>query len=144
TVLGAALAAHAKALARERSDALVKAIDLDPKDGAEAMADALLSELRSGNAAPEVGVRAGLRYEPDFEPAVGGEPSSCGPSDVVLVTGGGRGVGAKLAIALAGSGCSLALVGRRDKDARVDATLASIRAAGARALYVQWDVTTPA
>jgi 8-amino-7-oxononanoate synthase len=144
TLLGAALAAHAKALARERSDALVKAIDLDPKDGAEAMADALLTELRSGSAAPEVGVRAGVRYEPDFEPAAAGEPVSLGSSDVVLVTGGGRGVGAKLAVALAGSGCSLVLIGRREKDARVEATLASIRAAGARATYVQWDVTTPA
>src|SRR5207248_6474914 len=108
TLLGAALAGHAKALARERVDELVKAIDLDPKEGVEAMADAILSELRSGNASPEVGIRGGVRYEPDLLPAAGGEPLSFGPGDVVLVTGGARGVGAKLAIALAGPGCAMA------------------------------------
>src|SRR5207237_1273970 len=89
TLLGAALTAHAKALARERADALVKAIDLDAKDAAEAMADAVLAELRSGNAAPEVGVRSGVRCEPDFAPAASGDPVPLGPGDVVLVTGGG-------------------------------------------------------
>src|SRR5207253_2282559 len=93
TLLGAALAGHAKALARERTEELVKAIDLDPADGAEAMADALAAELRSGNAAPEVGLRGGRRYEPDFLPAEAGETVSFGPNDVVLVTGGARGVG---------------------------------------------------
>jgi len=144
TLLGAALAGHAKALARERSDELVKAIDVDPADGAEAIADALIAELRSGNAAPEVGLRAGRRYEADFAACEAGEPLSFGSNDVVLVTGGGRGVGARLAAALAGSGCALALVGRRAPDAQVEATLSSVRAAGGRAVYVQWDVTTPA
>ena len=144
TLLGAALAGHAKALARERTEELVKAIDLDPAEGAEAMADALLSELQSGNAAAEVGLRKGARYEPDLQPAAAGEPISFGPGDVLLVTGGARGVGAKLAVALARTGCSLALVGRRPKDAQVEATLSSVRAAGGRATYVQWDVTTPA
>ncbi len=144
TLLGAALAGHAKGLARERTEELVKAVDLDPADGAEAMADALAAELRSGNAAPEVGLRGGRRYEPDLEPAGAGEPLSFGPDDVVLVTGGARGVGARLATALAGSGCALALVGRRSADAKVEATLSSIRAAGGRAAYVQWDVTSPA
>ena len=144
TLLGAALAGHAKALARERTDELVKAVDLDPADGAEAMADALAAELRSGNAAPEVGLRGGRRYEPDLAPAQAGEPLSFGPDDVLLVTGGARGVGAKLATALAGSGCALALVGRRAPDAEVEATLSSVRAAGGRAVYVQWDVTAPA
>src|SRR5205823_5708621 len=144
TLLGAALSGHAKALARERSEELVKAVDLDPADGAEAMADALAAELRSGNAAPEVGLRGGRRYEPDFLPAEAGETVSFGPNDVVLVTGGARGVGARLATALAGSGCALALVGRRAPDAQVEATLSSVHAAGGRAVYVRWDVTTPA
>jgi 8-amino-7-oxononanoate synthase len=144
TLLGAALAGHAKALARERSEELVKAIDLDPEDGADAMADALVDELRSGNAAPEVGLGGGQRYEPAFLPAEAGEPISFGPNDVVLVTGGARGVGARLATALAGSGCAFALVGRRAPDAQVEATLSSVRAAGGRAVYVRWDVTTPA
>src|SRR5204863_441390 len=100
TLLGAALAGYAKALARERPEELVKAIDLDPKDGAEAMADAILSELRSGNASPEVGIRAGVRHELELQPSANEQPFAFGPSDVVLVTGGARGVGAKLAIAL--------------------------------------------
>jgi len=144
TLLGAALAGHAKALARERTDELIKAVDLDPADGAEAMAEALAAELRSGNATPEVGLRGGRRYEPDFAPAQPGEPLSFSSDDVVLVTGGARGVGARLATALAGSGCAFALVGRRAPDAKVEATLSSVRAAGGRAVYVQWDVTAPA
>src|SRR5207248_380198 len=65
TMLGAALAGHAKALARERPDELVKAIDVRLEDGADSIAAALARELRSGNAAPEVGIAAGERYEPD-------------------------------------------------------------------------------
>src|SRR5207237_1268349 len=69
TLLGAALAGHAKALARERADELVKAIDLDPRDGAQSMAAALLAELRSGNASPEVGLRSDGRGVPAPAPA---------------------------------------------------------------------------
>src|SRR5207302_2063377 len=63
SLIGAALAGFAKALARERTGELVKCVDLDPADGARAMADALLAELRSGNATAEVGYQHGARHE---------------------------------------------------------------------------------
>jgi len=74
----AALAGYAKALSRERSDELVKCVELRTDDGAAAMAHALFAELRSGSAAPEVRWAGGIRYEPDFAPAPSGEPIEIG------------------------------------------------------------------
>ena len=112
TILGAALAGFAKALARERGGDLIKAIDLDGADGHEAMALAILAELRSGNAVAEVGWRRGTRYEADLVPAPAGEPIALGADDVVLVTGGARGVGARLADSLRRAGCRVITAGR--------------------------------
>src|SRR5205823_83185 len=83
----AALAGYVKALARERTDELVKCVELRVGDGAPAMAQALFAELRSGNAAPEVRWAGGKRYESDLVPAAAGEPVEIGSGDVVLVTG---------------------------------------------------------
>src|SRR2546428_2059858 len=110
--IDAALAGYAKALARERGDELVKSIELRTGDGAGAMARALLAELRSGNAAPEVRWAGGTRYEPDMVPAAEGEPVEIGAGDVVLITGGTRGIGLKLAQALSAKGASVALARR--------------------------------
>jgi acyl transferase domain-containing protein len=144
TMLGAAIAGHAKALARERTFEMVKAIDVRLEDGAEAIARAIARELRSGNAAPEVGLAGDERFEPDLEPAGSGEEIAFDPGDVVLVTGGGRGVGAKLAVGLARSHASFVLCGRSPRDSRVDETVRAIETAGGRALYVQWDATQAA
>ena len=140
TLLGAALTGHAKALFRERPGELVKAIDLDLQDGPEAMADAILAELLSGNASPEVGWQRGLRVEPELQPAATGATLSIGSGDVALISGGTRGVGAKLALSLARSGVAVALIGRSPPD---DKVLAHLRAEGARFAVAQWDVTQP-
>ncbi|MFL5365948.1 MAG: aminotransferase class I/II-fold pyridoxal phosphate-dependent enzyme [Myxococcales bacterium] len=144
TLLGAAIAGHAKALARERTGEIVKAIDVTLEDSADAIAKAIARELRSGNAAPEVGLSGDERVEPDLTPARSGEEIAFDPGDVVLVTGGGRGVGAKLAVALSRSHASFVLCGRSPRDSRVDETVRAIETAGGRALYVQWDATQPA
>jgi 8-amino-7-oxononanoate synthase len=130
--IDAALAGYAKALARERSDELVKSVEMRTSDGADAMAHALLAELRSGNAAPEVRWAGGTRYEPDLQPAVAGEPVEIGSGDVVLVTGGTRGIGLKLAQALSAKGAAIALAGRTPPALLPE-----------RAVFVQWDVTRP-
>ena len=82
-----------------------------------------------------------LRLLPEAaEPA---EPP-IGPEDVLLVTGGGRGIAAECALDLARStGARLALLGRSDpgRDAELAANLDRMAAAGVRALYLQADVT---
>ncbi len=130
----AALAGFAKSLARERAGELVKCIALRAEDGAAAMAHALFAELRSGNAAPEVSWSGGTRYEPDLQPAPSGAPIEIGGGDVVLVTGGTRGVGLKLAQALSRKGAAVALIGRNPP---------APEALGSRVVFVRWDVTRP-
>ncbi|HZX96598.1 MAG TPA: SDR family NAD(P)-dependent oxidoreductase, partial [Myxococcales bacterium] len=130
----AALAGYAKALARERTDELVKCVELRVEDGAPAMAHALFAELRSGNAVPDVRWAGGTRFEQELKPAAAaGEPIAIGPGDAVLITGGTRGIGLKLAHALAEKGAKVALAGRT-----APATMPE------GAVFVRWDVTRPA
>lgn len=55
---------------------------------------------------------------------------------VALVTGGGRGIGRAISLALADAGCDVAVNYRRDKDA-ADDTVAAIEAMGRRAIAVE-------
>ena len=61
---------------------------------------------------------------------------------VALVTGGGRGIGRAIALALAREGCDVAVGGRTR--APLEETAATARGLGARALPVVLDVTDPA
>ena len=131
--IDAALAGYAKSLARERTDELVKCVELRADEGAPALAHALFAELRSGNASAHVRWTAGTRYEPELQPAPAGEPVEIGAGDVVLVTGGTRGIGLKLAHALAEKGAAVALVGRTPP-----------AALPLGLVFVHWDVTRPA
>lgn len=76
------------------------------------------------------------------EAAVGPRPLS--PRDVVLVSGGGRGIAAECALALAReSGAALALLGRSrpEESPETAANLARMAAAGVRCAYRAADVT---
>ena len=67
---------------------------------------------------------------------------SKGGSKVALITGAGSGVGKAAALALAGAGWSVALVGRREEPLREVAKEAE--AAGAKAIVCAGDVAKPA
>lgn len=69
-----------------------------------------------------------------------------GPEDVVLVTGGGKGIGAECALALGrATGAKVALLGRAEpvKGSELAANLARMAAAGIRCRYLRADVTDP-
>ena len=75
------------------------------------------------------------RLMPEFSP---------GPADVLLVTGGGKGIAAECALALAcETGVRLALLGRSDPgtDPELAGNLSRMAAAGVQACYVRADVT---
>nr|AGO97147.1 enediyne polyketide synthase [Streptomyces sp. CNT-179] len=75
----------------------------------------------------------------------GGEPP-LGPDDVLLVTGGGKGITAECALSLADEyGVALALLGRaaEQEDTELAANLERMAAAGVRYRYARADVTRP-
>jgi len=81
-----------------------------------------------------------LRVLEELEPGPGPWLSE---RDVLLVSGGAKGIGAECALALAGaSGCALALLGRSEpgRDAELDTTLERAGAAGLRCAYARADV----
>ncbi|WP_150238090.1 type I polyketide synthase [Nocardiopsis quinghaiensis] len=85
-------------------------------------------------------LRATLPGRPD-----GGE-APLGPDDVLLVTGGGKGITAECALSLATEyGAGLALVGRasEEEDAELAANLERMSASGVRYRYERADVTRP-
>ncbi|MCY1021108.1 type I polyketide synthase [Pyxidicoccus sp. MSG2] len=89
---------------------------------------------------------AGVRRVPRLRlipPHMGGD-LPLGPDDVLLVTGGGKGIAAECALDLAQrTGTSLGLLGRSrpEKDAELSANLARIQKAGVKVRYVSTDVT---
>ncbi|QFZ20717.1 type I polyketide synthase [Saccharothrix syringae] len=79
------------------------------------------------------------------KPGGGAAGTPLEPGDVLLVTGGGKGITAECALAIAAdSGASLALVGRADpeQDAELAANLARMTAAGVTHRYERADVTS--
>ena len=80
--------------------------------------------------------------EPDAAPKSNSRP--VGPGDVMLVTGGGKGIAAECALALAReTGVRLALMGRSDpkEDRELAANLERFAGAGVTCLYARADVT---
>jgi enediyne polyketide synthase len=86
-----------------------------------------------------------LPVRPPGRPAGGGAP--LGEADVVLVTGGAKGITAECALALAGdTGARLAILGRSaaDRDAELAAALRRMAEAGVTVRYAPADLTDPA
>jgi enediyne polyketide synthase len=91
----------------------------------------------------------GIRREPRLKllwPENDGIENALGPDDLLLVTGGGKGIAAESALHLArATGCHLALLGRSDPsaDRELQSNLDRITGAGIRCSYLQADVTDP-
>ncbi|HSD76052.1 MAG TPA: SDR family oxidoreductase, partial [Solirubrobacteraceae bacterium] len=89
SVLGGAVTGFTKALAREREDTLIKAVDFAPASTPEAIADALLQEALRDPGAVEVGHADGLRWTIGLTeaPVRADAGRSLTGEDVFLVTG---------------------------------------------------------
>lgn len=119
-----------KSLARERPSLRVRAIDLDPSDEPARLARHLLRELLADERVVEVGYAGDDRYRLVATRRVaenGSPPVEIGAKSVVLITGGARGITARIAVEMARRyGCTLELVGRSpagadDEDAELRA-----------------------
>ncbi|MBA2472094.1 MAG: type I polyketide synthase [Pseudonocardiales bacterium] len=116
-VAGIGLPGLVRTIAREFPDRLVRVIDVDPKEEPVHIAGHLLSELLTPHAPTAVGYAAGQRVRLQLAAAPldpgGSGGLSLGPESVVLLTGGARGITARVAIGLARAGAGhLELVGR--------------------------------
>ncbi|HEX4612966.1 MAG TPA: SDR family NAD(P)-dependent oxidoreductase, partial [Urbifossiella sp.] len=109
------LAGLAKTARHEWPEVACKAIDLDPGFDGPAAAAALADEVLAAGPV-EVGITATHRSQFELARTVrrpGGQPVGLGAKDVILVTGGARGVTAEAAVALAETfGSTLVLTGR--------------------------------
>ncbi|HSF39306.1 MAG TPA: type I polyketide synthase [Thermoanaerobaculia bacterium] len=138
----------ARTLHLEHPDVTVAVVDLPlghPEAAAWAVAEAGAAQGYAEARYDTEGVRRVpvLRLLP---PPEGAGPLPLGPDDVLLVTGGGKGIAAECALDLAlATGARLALLGRSlpESDAELAGNLERMRAAGATALYVPADVTDP-
>ena len=121
-----------------------------PAEQATAAVRNIISDVGATNGFSEVSYDAdGTRRVPVLRPlqlAPAGGSAPLGPQDVLLVTGGGKGITAECALALAqDTGAALGLLGRSspDSDAELAANLERMTAAGVRFRYVATDVTSP-
>jgi malonyl CoA-acyl carrier protein transacylase/NAD(P)-dependent dehydrogenase (short-subunit alcohol dehydrogenase family) len=116
-VAGVGLAGLVRTIAREFPDRFVRVVDVDPKEEPAQLAKHLLAELLTSDSPTAVGYTAGARVTLQAVPApLESEAlgvAGLGPESVVLLTGGARGITARVAVGLArASGCHLELVGR--------------------------------
>ncbi|MEG8181974.1 SDR family NAD(P)-dependent oxidoreductase [Nocardia terpenica] len=146
---GAAGLAKTLHLETPRIDTTVLTLPLAADPVAPDLIAALVADVAATNGFREVHYdRAGHRRVPILRPltlpAAAGSPLTA--QDVLLVTGGGKGITAECALALAlDSGASIGLLGRSDPktDRELAANLARMAAAGVEHRYVRADVTAP-
>ncbi len=132
-----------KALSAEWPDALVKAIDVDPALGADAIASHLAEELVTSDRTSEVGyTREGRVAVSLVKTAKLPASLKLSRDSVVLITGGAKGLGLTFARTLAKKfGSTIALVGRSAPSDEVAKAASSVKSAGAKACtYHQADL----
>jgi enediyne polyketide synthase len=144
---GAPVSAFARSLAVEERFQSVIVIERGPGTAAT---EFILDELDAATAgfADARLDEDGFRRLPEFVPAAPprSRRAAIGPDDVLLVTGGAKGIGAECALRIATrAGAALILVGRsRGDDPAVMATLARADALNIRCRYAAADVCDPA
>ncbi|MFE3583770.1 SDR family NAD(P)-dependent oxidoreductase [Streptomyces vinaceus] len=155
---GSGLHGFARSAALEFPGTLVRAVDLHPKEDPARMAAQLLAELcDEGDGLSSVGYTAqGLRITrrpvaaplgpSDGTPGATLGRSALGPGSVVLLTGGGRGITARTAVALArATGCHVELVGRTpEPDGQEDGFVHAGDRVALRAALIGSGLRTPA
>ncbi|MEM6368933.1 MAG: aminotransferase class I/II-fold pyridoxal phosphate-dependent enzyme [Myxococcota bacterium] len=138
----ATLQGYTKAVARERSDDVIKTIDVDGGAPASQLASLVLAEILGAKGDVEVGFADGVRHVPALYPThlqEGRRP--LGADDVVLITGGTGAIGARIALALAEQKPkAIILSGRRAVDDEIRSLIARIEATGCAAAYAAVDV----
>lgn len=145
----AAAAAFARSVHLERPDLQVRVIDLSPAIPDDRAAALVLGELGgdAGFAASgfdESGTRQTPRVKRQSPTRYTPRPIAWTKDDVLLVTGGGKGITAECALAVAReTGVKLALVGSSASDPELDRNLARYREAGIEHRYYPCDVTRP-
>ena len=113
-VLGASLAGIAKGLKQELPWVEAKVLDFRPDEDAGVAAEALLREVEAGADELEIAY-AERRYVVRMRSqALAGSHAAVSHGDVVLLTGGGRGVVFECARALAGLGARVIVCGRTE------------------------------
>jgi 8-amino-7-oxononanoate synthase len=138
----AAVAGFGNALAREWPETCVKAIRVDAKAPADRLAAQIFDELVGSDTTVEVAYSSGARQIIELLPATASDPRPLRDGAVVAITGGARGLGAKIAQELARRHhARLVLLGRSAGD---EESVAAIAAAGGQAIYVPCDVRDPA
>ncbi|MDI2127236.1 type I polyketide synthase [Yinghuangia seranimata] len=151
---GIGLPGFARTAAHEYPDTVVRVVDVDPKDEPAAIATRLLALLGAGpdpHAPVAVGLGAGVHRtlvvnERPLAPGSGGSAAVLGPDSVVLLTGGARGITARVAVGLARAyGCHIELIGRTaDTGPESPATAHAADRAAVRAALVAGGLRAPA
>ena len=143
----AGLLGYTKSLARERSEEVVRAIDVAPELSAEVAAKAIVSELLGADLDPEVAYTAAGRQVVELLKAGASTniAQAMGSEDVVLVTGGAGDLGRVVAKELAARRLKgLLLVGRRPEDAAITGFIGELAALGTKAVYAAADASDAA
>ncbi|HTU73910.1 MAG TPA: type I polyketide synthase [Trebonia sp.] len=143
-------ASLARTLYIERPDLAVRLIDaasLDAATTAERQAS-IRRECEAGDGFEELRFRAGQVLVPRLaeERIDGGQPA-LGADDTIVVSGGGKGIGAEAALSLGKElGVKVGIIGRSDAraDDEVQASLARMTVLGIQVHYARADVTDPA
>ncbi|RMG12079.1 MAG: aminotransferase class I/II-fold pyridoxal phosphate-dependent enzyme, partial [Deltaproteobacteria bacterium] len=133
------IAGAVRALRHEWPQAAAKVIGFAPGTPASLRAETLLREWASPDRSVDVSYEGTRRHVAGLLPFEGETAPRWqpGPGEVVLVTGGTRGIGAKLALRLHEAGATVLLVGRSTPQGEAGALVARSE----RAHFVRADVT---